>query len=136
MPGMFTVTMLFNLETTMVAVTTDASKGITDRFRSMPMSSSAVLLGRCIADMLNSMVGLAVMIGAGLLLGWRWHGSLGAGFAAIGLLLLLRFALLWVGIFMGLNASGPESVASVQVLVWPVSFYPTYLLIQPPCRPS
>jgi ABC-type multidrug transport system permease subunit len=42
--------------------------------------------------------------------------------AAVGLLLLLRFALLWVGIFFGLNARGPESVASVQILVWPISF--------------
>jgi len=122
MPGMFAVTMLFGLETTMMAVTTDAAKGVTDRFRSMPMSASAVVLGRCIADMLNSVVGLAILAVTGLLPGWRWHGSLGAALAAFGLLLLLRFALLWVGIFMGLNAKGPESVATIQILVWPVSF--------------
>ncbi len=103
MPGMFATTMLFGLETTMIAVTTDASKGVTDRFRSLPMSASAVVLGRCIADVLNSIVGLALLIGAGLLL-------------------LLRFALLWVGIFFGLRARGPESVAAVQILVWPISF--------------
>jgi ABC-2 type transport system permease protein len=121
-PGMFATAMLFGLETTMIAVTTDTSKGVTDRFRSLPMSALAVVLGRCIADMLNSMVGLAIMIGTGLLLGWRWHGGLDAALAAIGQLLLLRFALLWVGIFMGLIAKGPESVASVQILVWPISF--------------
>jgi ABC-2 type transport system permease protein len=121
-PGMFATTMLFGLETTMIAVTTDASKGVTDRFRSLPMSALAVVLGRCIADMLNSMVGLIIMIGTGLLLGWRWHGGLNAALAAIGLLLPLRFALLWIGIFMGLIAKGPESVASVQILVWPISF--------------
>lgn len=122
MPGMFAVTMLYGLETTMIAVTTDASKGVTDRFRSLPMSASAVVLGRCIADMLHSVVGLAIMIGTGFLLGWRWHGGLDAALAAFALLLLLRFALLWVGIFMGLIARGPEAVASVQILVWPVSF--------------
>jgi ABC-2 type transport system permease protein len=122
MPGMFAMTMLFGLETTMLAVTTDAVKGVTDRFRSLPMSASAVVLGRCIADMLNSIVGLAILVGVGLLLGWRWHGSLNAALAAVGLLLLLRFALLWVGIFLGLAAKGPESVASVQILVWPISF--------------
>jgi len=53
MPGMFATTMLFGLETTMIAVTTDASKGVTDRFRSLPMSASAVGLGRCLADLLN-----------------------------------------------------------------------------------
>jgi ABC-2 type transport system permease protein len=122
MPGMFTMTMLFGLEATMMAVTTDVAKGITDRFRSMPMSASAVVLGRCMADMLNSLVGLAVMILAGLLLGWRWHGTVGAALAAFGLLLWLRFALLWIGIFMGLKAKGPESVAFIQILVWPVGF--------------
>ena len=122
MPGMFAMTMLFGLETTMIAVTTDASRGITDRFRSLPMHAAAVVLGRCLADMLNAVVGLAVMIGAGLLLGWRWYGQMDAAVAAIGLFLLLRFSLLWVGIFMGLLAKGPESVASVQILVWPIGF--------------
>lgn len=122
MPGMFAITMFFGLESTMTAIATDVTKGITDRFRSMPMNSAAVVLGRCLADMLNSAVGLMVMIIAGLVLGWRWHGSLGMAAAAIGLLLLLRFALLWVGIFLGLAAKGPESVSMVQVLVWPASF--------------
>lgn len=122
MPGMFTMTMLFGLETTMLAVTTDAAKGVTDRFRALPISASAVVLGRCLADMLNAVVGLLVMIVTGLLLGWRWHSGLGAGLIAIGLLLFLRFALLWVGIFIGLKAKGPESVAAVQILVWPIGF--------------
>lgn len=122
MPGMFATTMLFNLDTTMIAVTTDASRGVTDRFRSLPMSASAVVLGRCLADLLNSLVGLAILIGVGLLLGWRWHDGMSSALAAVGLLLLLRFALLWVGIFCGLKARGPESVTSVQILVWPISF--------------
>lgn len=135
MPGMFAMTMLFGLETTLVAVTTDATRGVTDRFRSLPVSSSAVVLGRCIADMLNSAVGLGVMIGAGLLLGWRWHGSPVAALAAIGLLLLLRFALLWVGIYMGLLAKGPEAVVSVQILVWPFSFL-SNVFVDPATMPA
>ncbi|MFC3980582.1 ABC transporter permease [Streptosporangium jomthongense] len=122
MPGMFAMTVFFGLENTMMAVTTDAAKGVTDRFRSMPMSSLAVVAGRCVADMLNSVVGLAVMVGAGLALGWRWHEGPGPALAAFGLLLLLRFALLWVGILAGLAAGGPESVTAVQILVWPVGF--------------
>lgn len=122
MPGMFATTMLFGLEATMIAVTTDASRGVTDRFRSLPMSASAVVLGRCLADLLNSLVGLAIMMGVGFLLGWRWHTGMAPALAAVGLLLLLRFALLWVGIYFGLRAKGPESVTSVQILVWPISF--------------
>lgn len=135
MPGMFATTMLFGLEATMIAVTTDASKGVTDRFRSLPMSASAVVLGRCLADLLNSIVGLAVMIGVGLLLGWRWHAGMAEALAAVGLLLLLRFALLWVGIFFGLRAKGPESVASVQILVWPISFL-SNAFVDPSTMPS
>jgi ABC-2 type transport system permease protein len=135
MPGMFATTMLFGLETTMLSVTTDAAKGVTDRFRSMPISSFAVVLGRCIADMLNSIVGLAILMVAGLLLGWRWHAGLDAALAAVGLLLLLRFALLWVGIFLGLIAKGPESVVAIQILVWPVSFL-SNVFVDPSTMPA
>jgi ABC-2 type transport system permease protein len=122
MPGMFAMTMLFGLESTMTAVTTDASRGVTDRFRSLPMHSSAVVLGRCTADLLSSAVGLCIVVMTGLALGWRWHEGPAAALAAVGLLLLLRFALLFVGIHLGLVAKGPESVMAVQILVWPVLF--------------
>lgn len=135
MPGMFAMTMLFGLEATVIAVTSDAAKGVTDRFRSMPISAAAVVLGRCIADMLNSIVGLAIMIVAGLLLGWRWNGNISAALSAIGLLLLLRFALLWVGIFIGLNTRGPESVVAVQILVWPVGFLSS-VFVDPATMPA
>lgn len=135
MPGMFTMAMLFGLDTTIIAVTTDASKGVTDRFRSLPMSGSAVVFGHCIADMFNSIVGLAIMIASGLLLGWRWHGALETALAAVGLLLLLRFALLWVGIFIGLSAKGPETVSSVQILEWPIGFL-SNVFVDPSTMPS
>jgi ABC-2 type transport system permease protein len=122
LPGMFAMTMAFGLEATMIAVSTDAARGVTDRFRSMPMAPSAVVVGRAGADMLNSAVGLAVIMAAGLLVGWRAHTGLAPVLAAVGLLLLLRFALLWVGIFLGLVVRGPESVVAVQILVWPVTF--------------
>lgn len=122
MPGMFAMTMVFGLETTMVAVTTDAARGVTDRFRSMPMAASAVVAGRSVADMLNSLLGLAVMLVCGLAIGWRWHNGLGAALLALGLLLLLRFALLWIGIYLGLLAGSPEAVMAVQILVWPLGF--------------
>jgi ABC-2 type transport system permease protein len=85
--------------------------------------------------MLNSIVGLAIMIGVGLLLGWRWHAGLDAALVAVGLLLLLRFALLWVGIFLGLTAKGPESVAAVQILVWPFSFL-SNVFVDPATMPA
>lgn len=122
LPGMFAMTMAFGLEATMIAVSTDAAKGVTDRFRSMPMAPSAVVVGRAGADMLNSALGLGVIMAAGLLVGWRAHTGPASVLAAVGLLLLLRFALLWLGIYLGLVIKGPESVVTVQILVWPVTF--------------
>lgn len=135
MPGMYAMTMLFGVESTVMAVTSDASKGVTDRFRSMPMNASAVVIGRCAADMLNSVIGLAVLIASGLLLGWRWHDGLGNALLAVLLLLLLRFALLWVGIYIGLIAKSPHIVSAVQLLVWPVGFL-SNVFVDPSTMPA
>ena len=86
------MTMVFGIGATLVAVSSDAARGVTDRFRSMPMTGSAVVIGRASADMLNSTVALAVLIGCGLLIGWEPHNGTLATIAALGLLLWLRFA--------------------------------------------
>jgi ABC-2 type transport system permease protein len=122
LPGMFTMTMMFGMEATMLAVSTDAARGVTDRFRSMPMAPSSVVVGRCGADMLNSAAGLVVMIICGLFMGWRAHGSVAATLCAIGLLLLLRFSMLWIGIYLGLVVKNPEAIGAIQIVVWPLSF--------------
>jgi ABC-2 type transport system permease protein len=123
MPGMFALTMVFGIEATFAAVTADLAKGITDRFRSMPMSASAVVLGRNAADMLNSTAGLAVLVGCGFVVGWQWRNGNLAAVAAFSLLLLLRFAMLWLGIYLALVMKTPESVVAIQILVWPVAFF-------------
>ena len=99
----------------------DAERGVTDRFRSMPMSGSAVVLGRSITDMIYATVGLAVMLGAGLVMGWRFHGGVADTAAAIGLLLLLRFAMLWIGIFLGLIVPNASAVNSVWTFLFPLT---------------
>lgn len=119
---MLALTMAFGLESTMLAVTQDLNKGVVDRFRSMPMASGAVLVGRAVADMLQSVAALAVMTGVGYAIGWRWHHGPLAALGALGLLLLLRFAMLWLGILLALVAGRPEMVQAVQILVWPVGF--------------
>lgn len=122
LPGMLTLAMMFGVEATMLAITTDSKKGITDRFRSMPISSAAVALGRSGADMITSVVELAVLIGGGLLIGWRIGSGPAETVLAIALLLWLRFSLLWVGIFLGLTLRSEGATMAVQVLVWPLGF--------------
>ncbi|MFC8491036.1 ABC transporter permease [Streptomyces sp. NPDC057235] len=121
-PGMLALTMVFGLEGTMTAVTQDLNKGVVDRFRAMPMTDGAVLVGRASADMLQSAVGLLLMTGVGHAIGWRANGGFGAFLGAMGLLLLLRFAMLWIGIFLALVAGRAELVQAVQILVWPFGF--------------
>jgi len=121
-PGMLAMTMLFGLEAMVVAVTTDAAKGVTERLRAMPVTTTAILAGRSVADLLNAVVGIAVMVATGLLVGWTTHRGLLPTLAGLGLLVWLRFAFTWIGIYLGLLLKTPESAVAVQVLVWPVGF--------------
>jgi ABC-2 type transport system permease protein len=121
MPGMFAQTMAFGIGETLAAVQADADKGVTDRFRSMPMAPSAVVLGRCLANMISSTFSLALMVACGLAIGWRWHGTTAETLAAFGLLLLLRLAFLWIGIYLGLKARTPEAANAVYGFLYPVT---------------
>jgi ABC-2 type transport system permease protein len=120
MPGMFGQTVVFGVATTLTAVSNDASYGVTDRFRSMPMSPSAVVLGRSLSDLVNSVLELSILIGAGLVVGWGFHHGPARALAAVGLLLLLRFALIWVGILVGLMVS-PEGAAAAWAPLFPLT---------------
>jgi ABC-2 type transport system permease protein len=121
-PGMLALSVMFGIEGTVLEVVTDSSKGVTDRFRAMPMAPGAVLVGRSVADMISSVIGLATLVAAGRAIGWTWDEGLGPAAAAVGLLLLLRFAFIWLGIYLGLLLKTPEAAVVVQVLVWPIGF--------------
>jgi len=120
-PGLLVQAMAFGVGETMTAVTTDAAKGVTDRFRAMPIARSAVVVGRSLADMFNAVLGLTLLLGLGLVVGWSWHGSTAEALAAVGLLLLLRFAFLWLGILLGLLAKSPEAVQGLWAALFPVT---------------
>lgn len=122
MPGMFAMVMVFGIAETVTAVRADADRGVTDRFRALPMSSSAVMAGRAAADMINAVLVLAVMMGCGLAIGWRAHGGAVATLHAAGLLLLLRFAFVWLGVYLGLVIRAAGAVTAVQTLEFPLGF--------------
>ena len=123
MPGMFAVTMVFGIGVTLAAVSADAARGVTDRFRSMPMTAHAVLAGRAAADMLNSAAALAVLTGCGFAVGWHPHRGATRAVAALGLLLLLRFAFVWIGVYLGLMFyPNPEAVTAARTLEFPIGF--------------
>ncbi|HEX6194465.1 MAG TPA: ABC transporter permease, partial [Jiangellaceae bacterium] len=90
-----------------------------DRFRSMPMARSALVVGRSTADLFRASLELAVLVGCGLLVGWGWHRGIGDALLAVGLLILLRVAITWIGIYLGLAVPNPDTVS---VIVFPLVF--------------
>src|SRR5699024_10930498 len=121
-PAVLSFTEFSGIDTTITAVTGDAAKTVTDRFRTLPISRGSVLLGRVFADMLTAAVELAVVTAAGLLLGWRPEGGVADVVLAYVLLLWLRFGLLWAGVWIGLKAGTPEAATTAQLAIWPVAF--------------
>lgn len=122
MPGMFAMTMAFGFMNTAFAVTLNKEKGFMDRFRSMPMSSSAVVTGRGVSDIIQAAIDLAVIAGIALIVGWRAGGSLAATVFAFGLLLWLRLALIFVGIYLGLLIKNTEVAGSLFAVAFPLGF--------------
>lgn len=119
MPGMFTLTMAFGFMNTAFAVAMTKEKGFIDRFRSMPMASSAVVTGRGVADIIHATVDLMILVVIALVLGWRPGGNLGDTLAAFALLLWLRLALIFVGIHLGLLVKNSEMAGNLFALAFP-----------------
>ena len=123
MPGIFVQTVAFTLAGTASGLAEDMKKGLIDRFRSLPISQSALVVGRTLGDALLNVVVLAVMGIAGYLVGWR--PSTGGVKIALGFIFLLFFgyALSWVGALVGLSAKDFRVVQNVSFLVtFPLTF--------------
>jgi ABC-2 type transport system permease protein len=108
-PGLIVLCAGFGAGTTAVAVATDMSTGIVDRFRSMPIAASTVLAGQVVASVARNLLATALVIGAGLAIGWRPTGGPLAWVAAIGLIVLFIAALSWLAACFGLLVGSPEA---------------------------
>jgi ABC-type multidrug transport system permease subunit len=121
MPGMFVMTMAFGFMNTAMAVVNDATKGVIDRFRSMPMAPSAVASGRGVADLVVACAELTILAVTALAIGWRSSAGLLDTTLAFVLLLLLRFSLIWVGVFLGLVVPTPEAAGGLYAVAFPLT---------------
>lgn len=119
------MTMAFGFMNTAMAVVIDKERGVTDRFRSMPMSPSAVVTGRGLSDILHAGIDLAVLAVIAVVIGWRSDGTVLETLAAFGLLLLLRFALIWIGVFLGLITPNQESAGNLFAVAFPFGMVST-----------
>jgi ABC-type multidrug transport system permease subunit len=123
MGGIFAQTVAFNSAYTTMGMAADLEKGVIDRFRSLPMSRSAVLVGRTTSDLVVSAIGLLVMSVCGFIVGWRIDGSFLEAVLAFAILLWFSFAMSWVGAWIGMLA-GNVQVAQSAGFIWmfPVTF--------------
>jgi ABC transporter DrrB family efflux protein len=123
MPGIFIQTVAFGASVTAIGLADDLQKGIVDRFRSLPMSRAAVLIGRTTSDLLNNIFIAVVMSLAGLLVGWRIHTGFGNGLGGYLLLFLFGYAMTWISAVIGLSVRSVE-VAQSAGFIWlfPVTF--------------
>jgi ABC-2 type transport system permease protein len=105
-----------------VGVADDDEKGVTDRFRSLPVSRAALLTGRVTAEAGLLLLGLAVTTAIGFAVGFRIHGGVAEALAAFGLCAVFGFACMWLFALAGLVASNAQSAQGLALLVFPLSF--------------
>jgi ABC transporter DrrB family efflux protein len=123
MPGIFVQTVAFTLAGTASGLAEDMKKGLIDRFRSLPISRSALIIGRTLGDSLLNIVVLTVMGITGYIVGWRPTGGLGNVLLGFLFLLLFGYALSWVGVLVGLSAKDARVVQNVSFIVtFPLTF--------------
>jgi ABC transporter DrrB family efflux protein len=123
MAGIFVQTIAFAGVYTGVLLANDLKNGMIDRFRSLPMSRSAVLTGRTLTDLLRALLAVLIMWVVGLLVGFRPAGGIVGTLGAIGLLLLFGYALSWLGVAMGVAVRTPEALQGVIfAAVFPLTF--------------
>jgi len=123
MAGIFAQTVVFGSTYSGSAMAQDLKDGIIDRFRTLPMSPSAVLVGRTNGDLFINTVSMAVMMATGFVVGWRIRSSVLEALAAVALLLFFAYALSWVMAFLGMSVRSPEVINNVSFLVlFPLTF--------------
>ena len=123
LPGIQAQTIVFTAFVVSTGITADIEKGIIDRFRSLPIRRSAVLIGRSVASLLHSSIGVVVMAVTGLGIGWRIRGSAAEAALAFGLILVFGFGMIWFGILIGSLMRSVEAVNGVMFTVlFPITF--------------
>jgi len=122
MPGIFAQTIVFASATTAIGMTDDVNKGIIDRFRSLPMSRSAVLTGRTFSDVIYNAGILVVLMSTGFVIGWRVE-SIPALLGGFALLLFFAYGMAWLGVWLGLMVPTVEVAQQVIFTVlFPITF--------------
>ena len=123
LPGILVQSVTFRASNTAVGLSEDLRKGVIDRFRSMPMARSAVLLGRTTADLVRNILIIGLMVGVGYLVGFGFQAGVLAALACVALVAAFGFALSWIFAFVSLVVRGAETAQTAGfVLLFPLVF--------------
>jgi ABC-2 type transport system ATP-binding protein len=123
LPGIFVQSVTFRASNTAVGLSEDLRRGVIDRFRSMPMARSAVLLGRTIADLVRNVLIIGLMIVVGYLVGFSFQAGVISALACVALVAAFGFALSWIFAFVSLVVRGAETAQTAGfVLLFPLVF--------------
>jgi ABC transporter DrrB family efflux protein len=121
--GIFVQTVVFGATFTGAGLADDMQKGIIDRFRSLPMSRAAVLVGRTASDVIYNLLSLVIMALTGLIVGWRIHNGAVDALWGFGLLLLFAYAFSWVMAYVGLIVPSVEVINNAAfIVIFPLTF--------------
>ncbi|HEY2997793.1 MAG TPA: ABC transporter permease [Acidimicrobiales bacterium] len=121
-PGFVVTGVLFSGTGAAAGVASDVEHGFFDRLRSLPVSRTALLGGRSLADTGLLTWGLAITTAIGFAVGFRIHGSAVEGLAAFGLCVVYGFAFTWLFITIGLLAGSAQAAQGMSLLVFPLTF--------------
>lgn len=116
-PGLIVLCTGFGAGTTATAVALDMSTGVVDRFRSMPIAGSTILLGQVAASLARNLAATALVVGAGLGVGWRPVAGVGGWLGAAGMIVLFMLAMSWLAAAVGLLARSPEAANSLSIVL-------------------
>jgi ABC transporter DrrB family efflux protein len=123
LPGIQAQTIVFSAFVVAAGITSDIEKGIIDRFRSLPISRSSVLIGRSIASLIHSSIGVVVMALTGVAIGWRIRGGIAEAVLAFALVLVFGFGIIWFGILVGSLMRTVEAVnGTMFTVLFPITF--------------
>jgi ABC transporter DrrB family efflux protein len=123
LPGIFAQTVVFGSAFTSLGLAEDMKAGLVERFRSLPMSQAAVIIGRTVSDLIRNIISFVVMLAVAFLVGFRFEGTLLEALAATALLLFFSYAFSWIQALIGLSVSSVEAANSAGFIwMFPMTF--------------
>jgi ABC transporter DrrB family efflux protein len=122
-PGIIGQSLAFGIIGAGVATSNDMTEGVIDRFRSMPISRLSIISGQVMGQFCEALLGMAIVVGFGLALGWSPHLTIAHGFELAGLMILGMFAFTWLGVLFGMLVRSPDAMQGVGfIVIFPLSF--------------